>query len=493
MSRSAWLAGTLVALAAGGTGYWAGRAGSPVPALVERTRVELADWLPTRRSAPAAPAEATGPVVYYQDPDGKPIYAPAPMKTADGRDFRAVHADEDLRFDADTSETGSPAEMPTTAAAGAPVGPRRVRYYRNPMGLPDTSPVPKKDSMGMDYLPVYEGEDTDTGVVTVSPGKIQRTGVRSEAAERRALSVPVRAPGSIEEDERRISVIAMRTDSFIETVANVATGDHVHKGQPLLRLFSPEINAAAAQYLTGIGYEGARRRLENLGMPAEVIDEIERTRKVPAALTWSSPRDGVVVERNVSDGMRAKSGDVLFRIVDHSRVWVLADVTERDLAAIAEGQRATVRPRSFPGRVFTGTVARIYPHLAMGTRTARLRIELPNPNGELRPAMYADVEIATGNDAPVVTVPEDAVLDTGARQIVLRDRGEGRFEPRAVKVGRRGGGYVEIREGIAAGDRVVTSANFLIDAESNLKAALQGMATAASPAETSALAEEKPR
>ena len=210
------------------------------------------------------------------------------MKTADGRDFRAVHADEDLRFDADTSETWRPAEMPTTAAAGAPVGPRRVRYYRNPMGLPDTSPVPKKDSMGMDYLPVYEGEDTDTGVVTVSPGKIQRTGVRSEAAERRALSVPVRAPGSIEEDERRISVIAMRTDSFIETVANVATGNHVHKGQPLLRLFSPEINAAAAQYLTGVGYEGARRRLENLGMPAEVIDEIERTRKVPAALTWSS-------------------------------------------------------------------------------------------------------------------------------------------------------------------------------------------------------------
>ncbi|MEA1832002.1 efflux RND transporter periplasmic adaptor subunit [Methylobacterium durans] len=495
MNRSAWLAGTLAALAAGGTGYWTGREGSPVAVLVERARVEFAHWMPARWSAPAAPApaKATGPVVYYQDPDGKPIFAPEPRKTADGRDFRAVHASEDVRFDADESEAEMPADMPSHASAGAPAGSRRVLYYRNPMGLPDTSPVPKKDSMGMDYIPVYAGEDTDTGIVKVSPGKIQRTGVRSEAAERRVLSVPVRAPGSIEEDERRISVISMRADAFIEKVENVATGDHVHKGQPLLRLFSPEINAAAAQYLTGIGYEGARRRLENLGMPAEVIDEIERTRKVPAILTWSSPRDGVVVERNISDGMRAKSGDVLFRIVDHSRVWVLVDVPERDLAVVAEGQRATVRPRSFPGRVFTGTVARIYPHLAMGTRTARLRIELPNPNGELRPAMYAEVEIATGNAEPVVTVPDDAVLDSGATQIVLLDMGEGRFEPREVKVGRRGNGYVEIREGIAAGDRVVTSANFLIDAESNLKAALQGMATAASPAGTSALAEERPR
>ncbi|MEQ4600271.1 MAG: efflux RND transporter periplasmic adaptor subunit [Methylobacteriaceae bacterium] len=481
MSRSAWLAGTLAALAAGGAGYWAGHAESPVPALVERARTEFAHWLPGGKPAPTTPVatKATGPVVYYQDPDGKPDYASGPTRTVDGREYRAVHASEDVRFD-EPDEPGAVSDaghgdMAMGRTATPATGTRKVRFYRNPMGLPDTSPTPKKDSMGMDYLPVYEGEDTDDGTVTLSPGKVQRTGVRTELAERRVLSMPVRAPGSIEEDERRISVIAMRTDAFIEKVEGVTTCDHVHKGQPLLRLFSPEMNAAAAQYLTGIGYEGARRRLENLGIPPEVIDEIERTRKVPATITWSAPRDGVVVERNVSDGMRAKSGDTLFKLVDHSKVWVLVDVTERDLASVAEGQTATVRARTFPDRTFTGSVTRIYPHLTMGTRTARLRIELPNPNGDLRPGMYADVEIATGNAKPVVAVPDDAVIDTGARQVVLVDRGEGKFEPRQVRLGTRGDGYVEIRDGIAPGDRVVTSANFLIDAESNLKAALQGL------------------
>ncbi|GJD77496.1 cation efflux system protein [Methylobacterium gregans] len=477
MTRSAWFAGTLAALAAGGLGYWAGQQDGPVPAFVERARHGVARLLPAAQ-APAPSKPASGPVVYYRDPDGKPVYSASPMVTADGREFRAVRASEDVRFD-DGDGEAMPADMAGHHAepgeAAKPGGDaRRVLYYRNPMGLADTSSVPKKDSMGMDYIPVYAGED-EAGVVKVSPGKVQRTGVRTELAERRVLSVPVRAPGSVGEDERRVSVIAMRTDAFIEKVEPVTTGDHVRKGQPLLRLFAPEINAVAAQYLTSIGYEGGRRRLENLAIPPEVIDEIERTHKVPPSITWSAPRDGVVVERNVSDGMKAKSGDVLFRIVDHTRVWVLADVPERDLAGVAEGQRATVRVRAFPDRTFAGTVTRIYPHLMAETRTARLRIELANPDGALRPSMYADVEIATGDAKPVVAVPDDAVIDTGERQVVLLDRGAGRFEPKAVKVGLRGRGYVEIREGVSAGDRVVTAANFLIDAESNLKAALQGM------------------
>jgi membrane fusion protein, copper/silver efflux system len=482
MSRAGWALTALAAIAAaGGGGYWVGQHGLPARDRLLAHLPALPTWASKMLPAPIQSAlPPTGPVIFYRDPDGKPFYALEPKRTQDGRAYVAVHASEDVSFE-DKPQVVSASE-PASQAGG-----KRVLYYRNPMGLPDTSPVPKKDSMGMDYIPVYEGEDTDTGIVRISPGKIQRTGVRSETVERRILSVPVRAPGTIEEDERRVSVISTRTDAFVEKVENVTTGDHVHKGQPLLRLYSPEISSAAAQYLTSVGYEGARRRLENLAIPAEVIDEIERTRKVPAAITWSAPRDGVIVERNVTDGMRARSGDILFRIVDHSRVWVLADVAERDLGAVAEGQRATVRARSFPDRVFTGTVMRIYPHLTMGTRTARLRIELPNPNGDLRPAMYADVEIATGSDKPVVTVPDDAVIDTGAKQVVLLDRGDGRFEPREVTVSRRGNGYVEVRSGVTVGDRVVTSANFLIDAESNLKAALQGMAAA-----TSGLAEEKP-
>jgi Cu(I)/Ag(I) efflux system membrane fusion protein len=467
MSRTALVAGTLAAIAAGAGGYWAGRDGVVPPDLPALLKTELGRWVPT----PNAPrSAATGPVVYYRDPDGKPSYSLEPTRTADGRDYRPVLASEDVSFEA-------PPPNPAHADEVAAGTEKRVLYYRNPMGLPDTSPVPKKDTMGMDYIPVYQGETEDGNTVTISPGKLQRTGVRSEAVERRVLSFPVRAPGTIEEDERRISVIAVRSDAFIERVENVTTGDHVHKGQPLFRLYSPEIASAAAQYLSAIGYEGARRRLENLAVPAEVIDEIERSRKVPLTITWSAPRDGVIVERNATDGMRATPGDTLFRIVDHSFVWVLADVTERDLASVAEGQRANVRVRSFPDRAFSGTVTRIYPHLSAGTRTVRIRIELPNPKGELRPAMYADVEIATGSGQPVVAVPDSAIIDTGTRQVAIVDKGEGRFEPREIKVGVRGNGFVEIGEGLQAGEQVVTSANFLIDAESNLKAALQSMAT----------------
>ena len=194
--------------------------------------------------------------------------------------------------------------------------------------------------------------------------------------------------------------------------------------------------------------------------------------------TWESPRDGIVLERNVSDGMRVMPGDVLFRIADHSTVWAMVDVPERDLAKVAEGQPATVRVRSYPGRAFEGKVAMVYPHLNPATRSVRVRIELPNPDLTLRPDMYAEAEINTGNSEPVLAVPESAVLDSGSKQTVIVDRGEGRFEPRQVQPGRRGDGYVEIRDGIQDGDLVVTSANFLIDAESNLKAALKGLSDA---------------
>jgi Cu(I)/Ag(I) efflux system membrane fusion protein len=162
-------------------------------------------------------------------------------------------------------------------------------------------------------------------------------------------------------------------------------------------------------------------------------------------------------------------------------VWVVADVAERDLALISIGQKVSVRPRAYPDRVFSGEVELIYPHLNAQTRTARIRIELPNPEGLLRPDMYADVEISTGTEAAVLTVSDSAVIDSGERRLVLLDKGEGRFEPRAVKLGRRGDGRVEIKEGVTEDDRVVVTANFLIDAESNLKAALQGFDSAEKP------------
>ena len=179
--------------------------------------------------------------------------------------------------------------------------------------------------------------------------------------------------------------------------------------------------------------------------------------------------------------MRAQPGDVLFRIADHSLVWAIVDVAERDLGSVAIGQRAMVRARSFPGREFSGKINVIYPQIIKETRTARVRVELPNPELLLIHDMYVDAEIETGSAEAMLAIPESAVLDSGSRQAVLVDKGEGRFEPREVKLGHRGEGYVEVREGLAEDDPVVTSANFLIDAESNLKAALKGFAEGAQP------------
>jgi Cu(I)/Ag(I) efflux system membrane fusion protein len=421
-----------------------------------------------------------GAAIYYQDPDGKPFYSLTPKKTPDGRDYRAVPAGADVSFD-----------DPADVAAAQPAD-RKIKYYRNPMGLPDISPTPKKDSMGMDYIPVYEGEDSDDGSVKLSPGKIQRTGVKSEPAARRVIRTAIRAPGTIQLDERRVSVIAMRAESYVQKIADVTTGAHVVKGQPLMEIYSPAVSSAAAEYISTLSSKvtggsegpygkGSRQRLMNLDVPEAAIVAIEKGRNVPIGVEWTAPRDGIVLERNVTEGMRAQPGDVLFRIADHSVVWAIVDVAERDLGSVAVGQRTIVRARSFPGREFSGKINVIYPQITKETRTARVRVELPNPEVLLIHDMYVDAEIETGSAASVLAIPESAVLDSGSRQAVLVDKGEGRFEPREVKLGHRGGGFVEVREGLAEDDPVVTSANFLIDAESNLKAALKGFAEGAQP------------
>ena len=457
---------TLAAVLAAGAGiYWAGHLEISAPPM---SWLRGIPWLesPAPRRVSTNPAPS-GPVIYYRDPDGHPAYSSGPRKTSGGRDFLPVHASEDVSFE------GKP-----TAVAQAPASadPKRILYYRNPMGLPDTSPVPKKDSMGMDYIPVYAGESDDGTVVKVAPGKLQRTGVRSEIVTDRIIVRRVLVPGSLQLDERRISVVATRSDSFIDKVENVTTGDRVRKGQPLLELYSPDINSAAAQLISNPGFEGSRRRLQNLNVPDEAIAEMERTHKVPRTIRWYAPRDGFVLERNATEGMKAAAGDVLFRIADISTMWVLADVPEYDIGIVKPGQTVVIRVRSLPGRTFPGRVNLIYPQVNKETRTTKVRIEIANPDSILRPEMYADVEIATGTSRPVLAVPDSAVIDTGTRQIVILDKGEGRFEPRQVSIGTRGGGFTEIRTGIVSGDKVVVAANFLIDAESNLKAALNGMA-----------------
>jgi Cu(I)/Ag(I) efflux system membrane fusion protein len=422
-------------------------------------------------SAPAAAALA-GPVVYYRDPDGRLDYSLTPKMTSEGKPYRAVQASEDISFEQLEADAAPPA--------------RKIKYYRNPMGLPDTSPAPKKDSMGMAYLPVYEGEDGDDGSINLSPGKLQRTGVKSAPVSSRVIGVAIKAPGTIQLDERRIAVISMRAETWVQKVEDVTTGTRVRKGQPLMRVYTPALTSAAAEYVSAMGApsaalssnRGSKQRLLNLDVPESAIATIEKTREAPLSVVWTAPRDGIVVERNAVEGMRAQPGDILFRLADVSVVWALVDVAERDLGSLTVGQPVTVRARAYPGRTFIGKITVIYPQINRDPRTARARVELANPDTALLPDMYVDAEINTGSPTPVLAVPDSAVIDAGSRQSVFVDKGDGRLEPRDVKLGARGGGYVEIREGVKDGEAVVDSANFLIDAESNLKAALKGFSAA---------------
>jgi Cu(I)/Ag(I) efflux system membrane fusion protein len=440
-------------------------------------------WYARSPASPSAAVQAAAAakerrILYYRDPSGAPYWSAAPKKDNNGRDYLPVYEDEEPSFDP------AAASKPRRSANG----PRRILYYRNPMGLPDASPVPKKDSMGMDYIPVYEGDEQDGNTVKVSLDKVQRSGVRTESVEARTIVRAVRAVGKVEHDESRLTIVTMRSDGFVEDLFVNKTGQHVHAGEPLFRVYSPDIQRAQIDLLVAVGsaqrgtagadanrnFEGALQRLRNLGVPENRIREVRETGANPRTLDWPSPADGDVIEKRVVNGQRVKAGDELYRIADHSHVWVIAEVAEGDLIALKRGTPATVAFRAYPMQPVEGEVSFIYPELRAETRTARVRIEVPNPDGRLKVDMYADVVFGTGaGEGPVVAVPASAVIDSGTRQIVLVVKGEGRFEPRPVKLGRRGDGYVEVLQGVAKGDEVVTSATFLIDAESNLKAALQ--------------------
>ncbi len=431
-----------------------------------------------------AAAGADRKILYYRDPSGAPYWSAGPKQDADGRDYLPVYEDQEVSFE--------PTKKPPTAG-----GPRRVLYYRNPMGLPDTSPVPKKDWMGMDYIPVYEGEEQDdANIVEVSLDKIQRSGVRTEAVESRVIARPVRAVGTVEHDESRLTIVTMRSDGFIEDLFVNRTGQHVHAGEPLFRVYSPDIQRAQIDLIVAMRsiqrgvlgadadrqLEGAMQRLRNLGVPESRIREVREKGVNPRTIDWLSPATGDVIQKRVINGQRVMAGDELYRIADHSHVWVIGDVAEADLAAVRISTRATVTYRANLTQPVEGEVTFIYPELRSQTRTGRVRIEVPNPDGRLKIEMYADVVFHAGADErPVIALPTSAVIDSGSRQVALIARGEGRFEPRLVKLGRRGDGFVEVLDGVTKGEEVVTSATFLIDAESNLKAALQAFTQSEPP------------
>ena len=492
---------------------------------VSNSRRPVARPAPTARHAvDSAVPNGERRVLYYKSPMG-PETSAVPMKDSMGMDYLPVYEvpsatqpkaasapsapgepaarsrSSDTAGDAvaarsrspDTAEgavADNPAPMPAPRATSSASGKaRRILFYRAPMSA-DTSPVPKKDQMGMDYVPVYEGNADSDGTVSISPERVQLLGVRTEVAREQVLTTRTRAIGTLAADERRVAVVAPRFEGWIQDLLVNTTGQPVKRGQTLFTFYSPEAAAAAREYLvarqvSGSVEQAAAAKLRNLGISADQIERLARGGRAADVLTLAAPIDGVVMEKTALQGQRFAAGDTLYRIVDLSTLWVLADVFEQDLASVHTGEDAEVRLTAWPGRTFTGTVSFIYPTLNPTTRTAKVRIELANADGLLKTDMYATVIIsAAPGGQTVVTVPDSAVLDDGATQVVLVERGAGRYQPRRVTLGRRGDGIVAVTSGIAAGEKVVVAANFLIDSESNLRGALRNFTAPDAVAET---------
>jgi multidrug efflux pump subunit AcrA (membrane-fusion protein) len=393
----------------------------------------------------------------------------------------------------------------TRSAPAAPAGgTRRLLYYRSPMDPSVHSPVPQKDAMGMDFVPVYEDEAggpivAGRAMVALSPERRQLLGVRSEAVALRPLERTIRTVGRVAMDERRVHHVHTKYEAYVEQLFVNFVGQQVSRGEPLAALYSPELVATQQEYLLALRAQGqlaaggvasaaqggrdlvqaARQRLLFWDMAPRDIEALERTGAVSRTVNLYADLPGFVIGKTAVHGMRVTPADTLFDIADLSSVWILADVYESDLPNVSLGMSAEASLAYQAGRSWKGAITYVDPLVDPATRTIKVRIELPNRDFAMKPDMFVDVLLRRDLGTRLF-VPESAVLRAGERRIAFLDRGEGRLEPREIAIGDRvEGGYV-VLSGLSDGDRVVTSANFLIDSESSLKAALSTM-TPASP------------
>ena len=377
---------------------------------------------------------------------------------------------------------------------------RKVAFYRSPMDPSIHSDHPAQDSMGMDFIPVYtdEVEAPASAVegrasVVIPADRRQLLGVRSEPLVRAPLSRAIRTVGRIVPDERLLHHVHTKYDGFIEHVYVDFIGKYVKKGEPLLSIYSPDLYATQQEYL--LARKAARELAKNEGDVAargsalvdavrqrlllwdirpEEIATLEKEGVARRDVDLYSDESGYVLAKVALHGMRVTPADSLFDIADLSRVWVMADVYEADLSSIRLGMSATIETASAPGRKLRGPVTFISPTVEAATRTTKVRVEIENPGGQLKPDMFADVTLDVELGSALV-VPEGAIIDAGARKLAFVDLGEGRYEPREVTLGARADAGFVVLSGLAAGEKVVVAANFLIDSESSLRAAVQSM------------------
>jgi|GEM_PF-188036 len=390
--------------------------------------------------------------------------------------------------------------------AGTMSGEREILFYRNPMDPNITSPEPRQDEMGMAYVPVYSdevdgesmgapGSMSSGPVVSIDPVTVQNMNVQTVMVERRNVSREIRTVGYLEYDQQKMVSVTTKYSGFVEKVHVNYVGEPVRKGQPLFEIYSPELVQTEQELLSALDYarrmenaspdarrraqslvEAARQRLSYWDIMPEQVAHLEETGQVNRTLAVTAPSSGVVMMRMSGlEGMAAKPGMELFHIADLSSLWLSVEVFEDQLAWVREGSEADVTFSYFPGEHFTGKVRYIEPEVSEKTRTVSLRLEVPNRSRKLKSGMYATVVFRPMAAEAAVAVPNQAVLRTGERNVVIVALGEGRFAPREVTLGASGEGYVQVLDGLRAGERIVTSSQFLIDSESNLKAAIQKM------------------
>ncbi len=387
----------------------------------------------------------------------------------------------------------------TTAAGSGPcAGGAEALYWKAPMDAAYVRDGPGKSPMGMDLVPVCPDPtgENESGEIRINPALVLNMGVRTARVERRDLARTIRAVGRIAYDERQVAHVHTKVQGWVEQLRVDYEGQMVVKGQPLLEIYSPELVATQEELLVASRYRGAtaespytdiresgahlfeatRRRLELWDIPARDIDRLVETGTIRKNLTLYSPAKGVVTHLMVREGMEVSPNQNLYTIADLSRVWVYADVYEYELPWVGVGQKAVAELSYLQGREFEGTVTYVYPYLDPKTRTARVRLEMDNPEIVLKPNMFANVRIETETRNNTLVVPDEAVLRSGRRTLVILALGRGRFEPREVTLGLDSGdGWLEIREGLREGETIVTSGQFLIDSESRLREAMQKM------------------
>ena len=406
----------------------------------------------------------------------------------------------------------APGTRPTHPAEASAEGPcpggAAPAYWQAPMDPTYIRKEPGKSPMGMDLVPVCPGpaEASARGTVQVDSRTLQTIGVRTAPVETRDLSRSVRAVGRVTWDERRVAHVHTKVQGWVEKLHVDFMGQEVERGQPLLEIYSPELVATQEELLLAARYhdatsespfqdvvtggrsllEATRRRLELWDISKRDIDRLLETGKVQRTLTLHAPTSGVVTELAVRSGMEVAPNTNLYTIADLSTVWVVADVYEFELPWVEPGQTGTVELGSLPGSAFRGPVTYVAPFLDARTRTAEVRLELPNPEGRLKPEMFGNVVIEAAPHPAATAIPSEAVIRSGTRALAIVALGEGRFDPREIELGlETGAGWTEVKSGLEPGEQVVVSSQFLIDSESRLQEAIQKLlAGAAAPEES---------